>query len=321
VSTTSSDGIVRGPVGLPPGAALRPRSKWRQRLGRATTPYVLLIPAAVLYAIFIVYPIYRQFDISFYNWHIFPGADNPGVGFANFSAIFKDPAMGTAAVNTLLFIVITVPVQIVLGLIAAAALTDRMPGSGLLRALVFIPVITSWVVVAYIFGYIFAQQGGLANAIVGFFAGHPVHTDWLAHRWTGEAVIWIVSIWKGVGWSFIMFLAALGNVPRTLLEAARVDGAREPRVWRHVVMPAIRPTMTFVLVLLLIGASQVWIQVFLLTQGGPYGSTQVVLGLAYNQAFSFFDFSYAAAIASLMAVIVLIFSIAQIRLMRRGEVK
>lgn len=302
----------------PSGAGFR---RARQRAGNLLTPYALLIPAAAMFAVFIIYPLYRQFNISFYDWHIFPGASNPGVGLTNFRAMFKDPAVRTAAVNTLLFVVITVPIQIVLGLAAAAILTDRLPGRGLLRGLIFIPVVTSWVVVAYIFAYIFAEQGGLANAFLSLFASHPVHTDWLAHRWTGEAVIWIVSIWKGIGWSFIMFLAALDGVPRTLLEASRVDGAREGSVWRHVVLPSIRPTMAFVLVLLLIGASQVWIQVFLLTGGGPYGSTQVLLGVAYQQAFSFFNFSYAGAIASVMALVVLVFSIVQIRLLRRGQVR
>ncbi|MGC9221534.1 MAG: carbohydrate ABC transporter permease [Solirubrobacteraceae bacterium] len=299
-----------------PGAAPR-----RLHFSRIATPYMLLLPAALMYAVFIIYPIYRQFDISFYDWHIFPGSQNPGVGFANFSALFNDPAVRTAALNTLLFVVITVPAQMALGLGAAAILIDRLPARGLFRALIFIPVVTSWVVVSYIFAYIFAEQGGLANAVLSLFAGHTVRTDWLAHRWTGDAVIWIASIWKGIGWSFIMFLAALDGVPRTLLEAARIDGAREPRVWRHVVLPSIRPTLAFVLVLLLIGASQVWIQVFLLTQGGPYGSTQVLLGVAYQEAFTFFQFSYAAAIASVMAVVVLSFSVINIRLIRGGETK
>jgi multiple sugar transport system permease protein len=305
-------------VGIPPGAAVRLR---RGRAAGAMTPYVLLLPAAALYAVFIVYPIYRQFQISFYNWHIFPGAANPGVGFANYSALFRDPAVRTAALNTLLFTVITVPAQMILGLAAAALLTDRLPGRGLLRGLIFIPVVTSWVVASYVFAYIFADQGGLANAILTFFAGHRVQIDWLAQTWTGNAVIWILSIWKGVGWSFIMFLAALDGVPRTLMESGRVDGASEPRIWRHVVLPAIRPTMVFVLVLLVIGASQVFTQVYLLTSGGPYGSTQVLLGDAYQQAFTFFQFSYAAAIASLMAVVVLTLSIVQIRVLRRGEVR
>lgn len=316
MSTTSI--TVRRRPGSSPGAARRLN---RDRVARALTPWVLLVPAAVLYAVFIIYPIYRQFDISFYDWHIFPGAVNPGVGFKNYSAVFHDPEMKTALVNTVLFTVITVPVQMVLGLIAAAILTDRLPGRGLLRGLIFIPVVTSWVVVAYIFAYIFAQQGGLANAVISLFAGHSVHTDWLAQRWTGDAVIWIVSIWKGVGWSFIMFLAALEGVPRPLVEACRIDGGTERRVWRYVVLPSIRPTTAFVSVLLIIGASQVFVQIYLLTQGGPYGSTHVLLSDAFWQAFTNFNFSYAAAIASLMAVVVLAMSILQIRVMRRGDVQ
>jgi multiple sugar transport system permease protein len=284
------------------------------------TPYLLLLPAAFLYAVFIVYPIFRQFDISFYNWHIFPGISNPFVGFANYTKFFDDPEVRTAALNTLLFTVITVPVQMVLGLIAAALLTDRLPGRGLWRGLIFIPVVTSWVVVSYVFAYIFAEQGGLANAVLSLFARHTVRIDWLASTWTGNAVIWIVSIWKGVGWSFIMFLAALDGVPRILVEASRVDGAKEARVWRHVVLPSIRPTIIFVLVLLIIGASQVFTQVYLLTAGGPYGSTQVLLSDAYQQAFTFFQFSYAAAIASVMAVVVLALSILQIQVLRRDDV-
>ncbi len=202
-------------MGIPPGAAVR---RPHRRIGRGATPYALLLPAAVLYAVFIVYPIYRQFNISFYDWHIFPGATNRVWDSRTSARCSGTPAVKTAAINTLLFVVITVPIQIVLGLGAAAVLTDRMPGRGLFRGLIFIPVVTSWVVVSYIFAYIFAEQGGLANAVLSVFAGHTVRTDWLAHRWTGEAVIWIVSIWKGVGWSFIMFLAALDGVPRMLLE-------------------------------------------------------------------------------------------------------
>lgn len=306
--------VEQRPAVLPSGAA----SRRRNRFTRIATPYLLLMPAAFLYAVFIVYPIFRQFDISFFNWHIFPGVANPFVGWSNYIRIFHDPAIRTASENTVLFLVITVPIQMVLGLFAAALLTDRLPGRGLWRALIFIPVVTSWVVVSYVFAYIFGFQGGLANAVISLFAGHTVRIDWLAQTWTGNAVIWIVSIWKGVGWSFIMFLAALDGVPRDLVESARVDGASEPRIWRHVVIPNIRPTITFVTVLLVIGASQVFTQVFITTGGGPFGSTSVLLTYAYQQAFSFFSFSYAAAIASLMAIVVLALSIVQIRLMRRN---
>jgi multiple sugar transport system permease protein len=307
--------LERRPEIFSPGAA----SRWSGRVSRLATPYLLLVPAGLMYALFIVYPILRQFQISFYNWHIFPGVANPFVGFSNYSQVFHDPEIRTAALNTALYIVVTVPVQMALGLFAAALLTDRLPGRGLWRALIFIPVVTSWVIVSYVFAYIFSEQGGVANAVLSFFAGHTVQIDWLAQTWTGNAVIWIVGIWKGVGWSFIMFLAALDGVPRELVEASRVDGSSEPRVWRHVVIPSIRPTIMFVLVLLVIGGSQVFTQVFLMTQGGPYGSTHVLFTYAYQQAFTDFQFSYAAAIASVMAVIVIGLSIAEVQLLRRND--
>jgi multiple sugar transport system permease protein len=313
---TVTPDLEQRPAEIPPGVV----SRRRYRFSRLATPYALLVPAGVLYVVFIVYPIYRQFDISFYNWHIFPGAHNPFVGWTNYISIFHDPEIRTAAFNTLLFCVITVPIQMALGLFAAALVTDRLPGRGFLRALIFIPVITSWVVVSYIFAYIFAEQGGIANDVLSLFAGHTVQIDWLAQTWTGNAVIWLVSIWKGVGWSFILFLAALDGVDRSLVESSRVDGAKESRVWRHVVLPSIRPTIMFVLVLLVIGASQVFTQIYVLTNGGPYGSTQVLLTYAYGTAFGLFNFSYAAAIASLTAVVVLALCVVQIRLMRRKDV-
>lgn len=314
--TTEAASLGQRPADSPPGTVAR----HHYRAARLITPYLLLLPAAFLFVLFIAYPIFRQFDISFFNWHIFPGASNPYVGWANYVKIFHDPEIRTAAFNTLLFLIITVPIQMALGLFAAAILTDRLPGRGLWRVLVFIPVITSWVVVSYVFAYIFAAEGGVANAVASIFVGHAVHIDWLANTWTANAVIWMVSIWKGVGWSFIMFLAALDGVPRDLVESSRVDGANERRVWRHVIIPSIRPTIMFVSVLLVIGAVQVFTQVYILTNGGPFGSTSVLMTDAYQQAFSFFYFSYAAAIASLMAVIIFGLSILQIRLMRRREV-
>lgn len=272
-----------------------------------------------MYAIFTVYPIARQFEISFFNWHIFPGASNPFVGWSNYSAIFHDPVVRTAAFNSFLYIVVTVPAQMLLGLFAAAVLSDRLPGSVFWRAAIYIPVVTSWVVVSWIFAYIFSSQGGLMNAVVGFFAGHAVSIDWTAQTWTGNAVIWLIGIWKGVGWSFIIFLAALDGIPRQLLESARVDGASETRVWRHVILPSMRAAITFVLVLLVIGAAQVFTQIYIITKGGPYNSTQALFTWAYEQAFANFAFGYAAALASLLAVVLFGFSALEIRVLRQQD--
>ena len=310
--------LEQHPAVAPPGAVRRRPARAR-KARTVATPYLLLVPAVVMYGLFVVYPVYRQFEISFFNWHIFPGAANPFVGFSNYAQIFHDPVVRTAALNSLLYIVITVPAQMALGLFAAAVLADRLPGGMLWRAAVYIPVVTSWVVVSFIFAYIFSSQGGIANAVVGFFAGHRVSIPWTGETWTGDLVIWLIGIWKGVGWSFIIFLAALDAVPRQLLESARIDGAGEPRVWRHVVLPAIRPAVMFVTVLLVIGAAQVFTQIYLVTKGGPYNSTQALMPYMYEQAFANFAFGYAAALASLLAVVLFGFSWAEIRFMREQE--
>jgi multiple sugar transport system permease protein len=278
------------------------------------------VPALVMYAVFTVYPIFRQFDISFFNWHIFPGMSSPSVGWSNYTAIFSDPVVRTASWNSFLFIVITVPIQMAIGLFAAAILTDRLPGSMFWRAAVYIPVVTSWVVVSWVFSYIFASEGGIMNAIAGFFAGHTESINWTAQPWTADGVIWLLSIWKGVGWSFIIFLAALDGIPRELLESARTDGASGTRVWKHVVLPSIRGALTFVVVLLVIGAAQVFTQVYEITKGGPYNSTQTLMTYMYQQAFSNFAFGYAAALASLLAVVLFGFSAAEIRILRRQDI-
>ena len=315
---TATGTIERRPAAVSPGAASR-RSARSRRARRIATPYLLLLPAIVMYVVFTVYPIFRQFEISFFNWHIFPGASNPFVGWSNFTQIFHDPIVRTAAFNSFLYIVITVPAQMAIGLFAAAFLTDRLPGGTLWRAAVYIPVVTSWVVVSYIFAYIFSSQGGLMNAIAGVFAGHTVNIAWTAQTWTGNFVIWVLGIWKGCGWSFIIFLAALDGVPRQLLESARIDGATEPRVWRYVVLPSIRPATIFVLVLLVIGAAQVFISIYLVTQGGPYNSTQALMTYMYQVAFKDFEFGYAAALASLLAVVLLGFSWAEIHILHQQE--
>jgi multiple sugar transport system permease protein len=289
------------------------------------TPYLLLIPAAALYGIFTIYPIVRQAEISFFTWHIEPGAVNPFVGWANYTAIFHDPEIRTASFNTLLYIVITVPAQMIIGLVAAAFLTDRLPARTLWRALIFIPVLTSWVVVSYLFAYLFnSSSGGLANELLSLLAGHTVQVDWLQQTWTANAVIWFLGIWKGIGWSFVLFIAALDVIPHDPLEAARVDGASELRIWRRIVLPEIRATTTFVLVLLVIGGAQVFQSVYLITSvdgvpGNPYGSTNVLFTYAYYQAFSVFSFGYAAAIATMLGLVLIAFSVVRVQLLRRSQ--
>ena len=192
-----------------------------------------------------------------------------------------------------------------------------MPARGLFRTLYYLPVVTSWVVVSLLFRYLFITDGGLVNWILHDNL-HLVHNiDWLGSRWSALATLSILGVWKGVGWSMVIFLAALQTVPRELYEAAAVDGARPWARFRAVSLPAIRPVVAFVVVLLVIGGFNVFTSVLLMTNGGPINETQVLLLYMYQQAFSYLDFGYGSSIAFTLTLVVFAFSLVQLRLFRR----
>jgi multiple sugar transport system permease protein len=249
-----------------------------------------------------------------YQWSIAPGQASVYLGLHNYDRALHDPIFWRALVNTGFYMALTTPVQIVLGLLAAVLLDARLPARGLFRALYYLPVVTSWVVVSLLFRYLFMTDGGLINYLTG------ARVDWLGGRWTALTAISILGIWKGIGWSMVIFLAALQGVPVELKEAATVDGANAWRRFRAVSLPAIRPVVAFVTVLLVIGGFNVFTSVFLITNGGPLDETQVLLTYMYRQAFTFLDFGYGSALSFTLTLIVLALSLAQLRLFRRpGE--
>jgi multiple sugar transport system permease protein len=300
--------------------ALRPsaRTAGRRRLSEAAAPYVFLAPGFALFALVILYPIVRAFQISLYNWAIAPGLASDFVGLHNYGREVHDPIFWRGLVNTSFYMAVTVPAQIVVGLAIAVLLDARMPGRTLFRTLYYLPVVTSWVVVSLLFKYLFFTDGGLVNWVLHdgtHVTGHNI--DWLGSRWPALVVISLLGVWKGVGWSMVIFLAALQGVPAELKEAAAVDGARAWARFRAVSLPAIRPVVAFVTVMLVIGSFNVFISVLLITNGGPIDETQVLLSYMYKQAFSFLDFGYGSAISFTVTVIVLTLSAVQLRIFRR----
>ena len=298
------------------GATALPRRRRTLAIGQRHLPYMFVLPGLAFYLVFTVYPVLRQAQMSFQHWQPVPGTPVPFVGLSNYARALHDPVVHTAAINSVLYTVVTVPTQMLLGLTAASLLHRRLPARGLWRTLIYLPVVTSWVIASYVFAYLFNSDEGLVNAILGAIAGHPVSVNWLQDTWTSFVVIWLLAVWKGVGWSMVMFLAGLSALDKSLVEAGRVDGAPGRRLWWHIILPGIRPTVIFVFVMLVIGSLQAFISIFLLTSGGPYNSTQVLLTYTYQTAFSFFNFGYAAALATMLAVVLFLLSAAQIRLLR-----
>ncbi len=216
----------------------------------------------------------------------------------------------------------TVPAQIVLGLAVAVLLDAKMPARAIFRVLYYLPVVTSWVVVSLLFRYLFSTDGGLVNWVLHDGISVTNHdVAWLGGRWTALAAISALGIWKGIGWSMIIFLAALQTVPRELHEAAAIDGASAWRRFRDISLPVIRSTTLFVFVMLVIGGFNVFTSVFLMTGGGPQDATQVLLTYMYRQAFTFLDFGYGSALAFMLTGFVLVLSLLQLRIFGRSAPK
>jgi len=309
-------------AGEQPPATAAPRAPGRRGASarRALTANALLVPAFVLFAIVMLVPILKAAQVSLYDWSPFPGADNTFVGAANYTRALHDDQFRLGQVNALVYMLITVPGQILLGLAVALLLESRMPARTLFRVLFYLPVVTSWVVVSLLFRYLFVTDGGLVNWVLVdgiHVADHPI--GWLDSRWSAIGAMSALGIWKGVGWAAIILLAGLTAVPAEQHEAASVDGAGYlRRVW-HVTLPAVRGQLVFITVLLVIGGFQVFIQSLLMTNGGPAGQTEMPLTYLYKQAFRYLDFGYGSALAVIMTVLVLVLSVGQTILANRRD--
>lgn len=282
-------------------------------------PYLFIGPGMIVFAVLILYPIGQAVNMSLYDWKILAGAASQFLGLGNYIRAFNDPQFWVSLGNAGIYMLFTVPPQIILGLLIAMLLKRKSPVQPLFRVLFYLPVVTSWVVVSLLFKYIFADQG-----LINFTLGDFLHltsgdTSWLLNRWTAMAAICALGVWKGIGWSMMIFLAALQGVPEELEEAAKVDGAGWWRRLRHVTLPAIWPAMAFIIVMLVIGGFNVFTSVLLMTGGGPAGQTEVILTYMYKQAFSYLDFGYGSALAVILAVFVFILSIIQLRVFRNRD--
>jgi multiple sugar transport system permease protein len=299
--------MISPPQEVVASAARRPTPyKGVARRRAALAGYAFVLPGFLLYALVMLYPAVQALLISLRDYKITPGASSPWVGLDNYIRAVQDPVLQQSFVNAGFYMLVTVPAQVILGLLIAVLLDSKLPGRTLFRVLFYIPVITSWVVVSLLFQYLFSTDRGVVNwFLVDFTHLLGGNVNWLGERWPAMIAISILGIWKGIGWSMLIFLAALAGVPRDLREAAALDGAGAFRRFWYVSLPFIRATMATTVILLVIGGFNVFTSVLLMTGGGPLDQTQVPLTYMYQQAFTFLDFGYGSAVSFLLTIVVL----------------
>ncbi len=257
--------------------------------------------------------------MSFFDWNIVHPENSVWVGLDNYIGVLKDSIFQRAVINTLIYGLVTVPGQMLFGLIIAILLNQDIRGKGFFRLMYYLPVVTSWVIVSLLFEYMFSGQAGLVNYLLKDVL-HVISENilWLADPILAFVPIHLLGIWKGVGWTAVIFLAGLQAIPNQLYEAAEVDGADSWQKFTGITWPLLRPTTVYLLVVLTIGAMNAYISNLLITNGGdPLDLTHFILTLMYEATFSGLDFGRGSAISYLLTIFVFMVSIVQIRLLKK----
>lgn len=256
--------------------------------------YALVAPSLFGVITFLVLPMLVVAWLSLHRWDLLGPITY--VGFDNWTAVLTDSSFATSLLVTLLFVLLVVPTQTVLGLFAATLLARGLPGSGFFRTVYVLPWICAPLAIAVLWRWILAPTDGAVSTVLG----HQI--DWLTDPGLALPLVSAVVIWTNVGYVTLFFLAGILNIPEDVHNAARTDGANAWQRFRHITLPMLRPTMFFVLVTGIVSAAQVFDTVYALTAGGPQGRTDLVAHRIYAEAFG------AAAVgrASVMAIVLFV---------------
>lgn len=264
---------------------------------------IFLLPALLGTLIFIVIPVICSFGLSFVQWDLL----NPikFVGFENYREIFHDGLFYKILGNTIVFALSTSFLGVIIPLILASILNTKIRGSEFFKGAYFLPFITPMVVVGVVWAWIFDPNIGLLNQML------HLHLNWLYDSKLAMPALIVVSVWKLVGYNMIIFLSSLSAISQSLFEAAKIDGANSFQIFKNVTIPMLSTTIFFVVIITAISSFQVFDLIYLMTQGGPFDSTNVLVYAIYKNAFEYFNVGKASAIAYVLFVIILVLTLIQ----------
>lgn len=276
--------------------------------------WLLLLPAMAILALFTHWPAFATLIDSFFSTPR-PRRPQRFVGLENYEVMLSDPVFWQAVSNNLWFAAWTIPASIILAMLMAVLVNDRIFARGFVRMAYFTPTVLPMIAVANIWLFFYTPQYGLLEQILGFF-GFPSH-NWLGSKDTALAAVTVVAIWKEAGFFMIFYLAALQTISPSLREAALLEGASRWQYFRRVLWPLLMPTTLFVLVNALINAFRLVDHVVVMTRGGPDNASTLLLFYIYQVGFSFWDTSYAATLTVVLLLILAITALVKFRWLDR----
>ena len=271
------------------------------------------LPYAIFFLAFVAYPLTFSLILVFHRWNIVTPMESDGL--KNFVRLVHDPLVLKAFVNTLVFLLLHIPLQIVVALSFALLLNTRVRFRGFFRALFFLPVVVSGVAVTILWQQLYSYDYGVLNTLLNTM-GIP-SVPWLVDAAWAMPSIAIMATWKNAGIYIILFLVGLQDIPTELYEAASLDGAGVKEQFLHITLPMLNPTILVIVVLSTIGGFSLFIEPYVLTGGGPMQSTLSGMLYIYNQAFYFNHMGYAATLGFVFALVILLVVLLQRKIIER----
>lgn len=264
---------------------------------------LLVLPALAGTFVFIIIPVFFSFYLSFCKWDLLSNIEF--VGLKNYFELLSSSNFGLIIQNTFVFAISTAIISIILPLILAAVLNNKIRGSEFFKTAYFLPFITPMIVIAIAWEWIFDPNNGLLNYVL------RAHINWLYDTKTAMIALIMVSAWKLAGYNMVIFLSGFSAINPNLYEASKIDGANAVQTFFRITLPMLSPTIFFVLVITTISSFQVFDLIYLMTQGGPMDSTNVLVYWIYKNAFEFFNIGEASAGAYILFLIILLLTVLQ----------
>ncbi|MFC2280485.1 MAG: carbohydrate ABC transporter permease [Treponema socranskii subsp. buccale] len=273
------------------------------------------LPFMIVFALFLLFPMLFGLFIGFFDWDIL--STRTWTGFGNYVKLFKDATFYSSLGHTLVFVLVSTPLLLVTGFLMALLVTSRSPLKDVAENIFFLPYILSITVIGTLWAWLLQKNYGIVNQFIKLFGGEPV--GWLTDTKYAMTSIIATTVWWTAGFNMILFSAGIKQISSEIYDAVKIDGANYVQTVFHITLPLVRPTTALCLILQIIASFNIFGQVYVMTGGGPHGSTRVLVQYIYETGFKYFKMGYSSAMAYVLFFIILIISLFQYKAISAGE--